>query len=97
MFLCYQGSQGLKAVTKAKLKYEPLELDPEDMLPYAQERPQVPSKNSKENLIILLLLLLKITIIIIAIYYYLRFSNIYILLLLLLILLLLLLTYLLTY
>jgi DNA polymerase epsilon subunit 1 len=36
-----QGSQGLKAVTKAKLKYNPLELDPEDMLPFAQEKPQV--------------------------------------------------------
>ncbi len=30
--LLSQGSQGLKAVTKAKLKYEPLELDPEDMV-----------------------------------------------------------------
>lgn len=36
-----QGSQGLKAVTKAKLKYNPLELDPEDMLPFASEKPQV--------------------------------------------------------
>jgi DNA polymerase epsilon subunit 1 len=36
-----QGSQGLKAVTKAKLKYNPLELDPEDMLPFASEQPQV--------------------------------------------------------
>jgi DNA polymerase epsilon subunit 1 len=34
-----QGSQGLKAVTKYKLKYDPKELDPEDMLPYASERP----------------------------------------------------------
>ena len=32
---------GLKAVTKAKLKYEPLELDPEDMMPFAHEKPQV--------------------------------------------------------
>lgn len=35
-----QGSQGLKAVTKYKLKYNPVELDPEDMLPFAVERPQ---------------------------------------------------------
>jgi len=35
-----QGSQGLKAVTKAKLKYDPVELDPEDMLPFASEKPQ---------------------------------------------------------
>ena len=27
------GSHGLKAVTKAKLKYDPVEVDPEDMLP----------------------------------------------------------------
>lgn len=36
-----QGSQGLKAVTRAKLKYNPLELDPELMTPYAQLHPQV--------------------------------------------------------
>jgi DNA polymerase epsilon subunit 1 len=36
-----QGSQGLKAVTKAKLKYNPQELDPEDMLPFAASKPQV--------------------------------------------------------
>ncbi|CAK7210323.1 DNA polymerase epsilon catalytic subunit [Sporothrix bragantina] len=35
-----QGSRGLKAVTVAKLGYDPDELDPELMLPYAQERPQ---------------------------------------------------------
>jgi DNA polymerase epsilon subunit 1 len=34
-----QGSQGLKAVTKYKLGYDPVEVDPEDMLPMAQERP----------------------------------------------------------
>lgn len=34
-----QGSHGLKAVTKAKLGYDPVELDPELMLPYARERP----------------------------------------------------------
>lgn len=35
-----QGSRGLKAVTTAKLGYDPDELDPELMLPYAAERPQ---------------------------------------------------------
>ncbi|KAF9181365.1 DNA polymerase epsilon catalytic subunit [Haplosporangium sp. Z 11] len=34
------GSQGLKSVTKEKLGYNPMELDPEDMTPYASERPQ---------------------------------------------------------
>jgi DNA polymerase epsilon subunit 1 len=36
-----QGSQGLKAVTKAKLGYDPLEIDPEDMVQSAMEKPQV--------------------------------------------------------
>ncbi|KAK4492254.1 hypothetical protein RD792_003057 [Penstemon davidsonii] len=36
-----QGSQGLKAVTKAKLGYDPLEVNPEDMVRYAKERPQM--------------------------------------------------------
>eukprot|EP00899_Mesostigma_viride_P020528 jgi/Mesvir1/28477/Mv15897-RA.2 len=36
-----QGSQGLKAVTKAKLGYDPHEVDPEDMLPFAREKPQL--------------------------------------------------------
>ncbi|KAI9823294.1 MAG: DNA polymerase epsilon catalytic subunit [Thelocarpon impressellum] len=35
-----QGSQGLKAVTVAKLGYDPDELDPELMTRYAAERPQ---------------------------------------------------------
>ncbi|KAI5296332.1 DNA polymerase epsilon catalytic subunit [Ascosphaera acerosa] len=35
-----QGSRGLKAVTTAKLGYDPDELDPEVMTPYASERPQ---------------------------------------------------------
>ena len=35
-----QGSRGLKAVTKYKLGYDPKEIDPEDMLPFARERPQ---------------------------------------------------------
>ncbi|KAF9999127.1 DNA polymerase epsilon catalytic subunit, partial [Modicella reniformis] len=34
------GSQGLKSVTKEKLGYNPLELDPEDMTRFASERPQ---------------------------------------------------------
>ena len=34
-----QGSQGLKAVTKYKLGYDPVEVDPEDMVRYARERP----------------------------------------------------------
>ena len=41
-----QGSQGLKAVTKAKLGYNPIELDPELMTPYAYEKPQVLSEYS---------------------------------------------------
>lgn len=36
-----QGSRGLKAVTTAKLGYDPDELDPELMTPYASEKPQV--------------------------------------------------------
>ncbi len=36
-----QGSRGLKAVTRKKLGYDPLELDPEDMLPFATEKPQL--------------------------------------------------------
>lgn len=34
-----QGAQGLKAVTKYKLGYDPVEVDPEDMVLFAQERP----------------------------------------------------------
>ena len=36
-----QGSQGLKAVTTVKLGYDPIELDPELMTPYAIEQPQI--------------------------------------------------------
>ena len=36
--------RGLKAVTKYKLGYDPVEISPEDMLPYARERPQVVDK-----------------------------------------------------
>ncbi|KAK2190703.1 hypothetical protein NP493_73g03008 [Ridgeia piscesae] len=35
------GSQNLKAVAKAKLRYDPVELDPEDMCRLANEQPQV--------------------------------------------------------
>ena len=35
-----QGSRGLKAVTKSKLGYDPVEVDPEDMVRYAAEKPQ---------------------------------------------------------
>ena len=35
-----QGSQGLKAVTKAKLKYNPVELDPELITVFAKSNPQ---------------------------------------------------------
>ncbi len=31
---------GLKAVTKAKLNYNPVELDPEEMVPLASKNPQ---------------------------------------------------------
>ncbi|XP_028400533.1 DNA polymerase epsilon catalytic subunit A-like [Dendronephthya gigantea] len=34
------GSQNLKAVTKAKLRYNPIELDPEEMCRMASEQPQ---------------------------------------------------------
>ncbi|KAI3659414.1 hypothetical protein MP638_000173 [Amoeboaphelidium occidentale] len=35
------GSQGLKSVTKYKLGYDPKELDPELMTPYAYEKPEI--------------------------------------------------------
>ena len=35
------GSQNLKAVAKAKLRYDPVELNPEDMCRMANEEPQV--------------------------------------------------------
>jgi DNA polymerase epsilon subunit 1 len=38
--LYLQGSRGLKAVTKYKLGYDPVEISPEDMLPKARESPQ---------------------------------------------------------
>lgn len=36
------GSHNLKAAAKAKLGYDPVELDPEDMCRMATEQPQVP-------------------------------------------------------
>lgn len=41
-----QGSQGLKSVTTAKLGYNPIEIDPELMTPYAREKPQVMAEYS---------------------------------------------------
>eukprot|EP00898_Chlorokybus_atmophyticus_P000434 jgi/Chlat1/1391/Chrsp12S02054 len=41
-----QGSQGLKAVTKAKLGYDPMEVHPENMMQYAKEKPQIMSSYS---------------------------------------------------
>ena len=35
------GSQGLKAAAKAKLRFDPVELDPEEMCKMAAEEPQV--------------------------------------------------------
>ena len=41
-----QGSQGLKAVTKCKLGYDPVEVDPEDMVRFAAEEPQMMAEYS---------------------------------------------------
>jgi DNA polymerase epsilon subunit 1 len=41
-----QGAQGLKAVTKYKLGYEPEDVDAEDMLPMAKENPKGMAKYS---------------------------------------------------
>lgn len=46
------GSQGLKAVAKAKLRYDPVELDPEDMCRMAAEQPQVNGYNFQVHLTI---------------------------------------------
>lgn len=37
------GSHNLKAAAKAKLSYDPVELDPEEMCRMATEEPQVPA------------------------------------------------------
>ncbi|PWZ39782.1 DNA polymerase epsilon catalytic subunit B [Zea mays] len=44
-----QGSQGLKAVTKAKLGYDPLEVNPEDMVRFAMEQPQTMASYSASD------------------------------------------------
>ncbi|GKB39369.1 DNA polymerase epsilon catalytic subunit A [Tanacetum coccineum] len=36
-----QGSHGVKVVTKAKLGYDPLEVNPEDIVRFAMEKPQM--------------------------------------------------------
>lgn len=41
------GSHSLKAVAKAKLRYNPVEIDPEDMCRLASEQPQVCCSNCK--------------------------------------------------
>ncbi|KAK9452621.1 hypothetical protein V1511DRAFT_507411 [Dipodascopsis uninucleata] len=41
-----QGSQGLKSVTRAKMGYDPIEIDPELMTKYASEQPQTLSEYS---------------------------------------------------
>lgn len=38
------GSHNLKAAAKAKLGYDPVELDPEEMCRMATEEPQVPKQ-----------------------------------------------------
>lgn len=45
------GSQGLKAVAKAKLRYDPIELDPEEMCRMAKEQPQTLSNYSVSDAI----------------------------------------------
>lgn len=54
-----QGSQGLKAVTTAKLGYNPTELDPELMTPYAYEQPQTLSEYSVSDAVATYYLYLK--------------------------------------
>lgn len=54
-----QGSQGLKAVTTAKLGYNPTELDPELMTPYAYEQPQILSEYSVSDAVATYYLYLK--------------------------------------
>ena len=43
------GSQGLKAAAKAKLKFDPVEVDPEEMCRMAAEQPQVLATYSGRN------------------------------------------------
>jgi hypothetical protein len=41
-----QGSQGLKAVTKAKLGYEPVEVDPENMVKVLHSTPSIETRSA---------------------------------------------------
>ena len=45
------GSQNLKAAAKAKLSYDPVELDPEEMCRMATEEPQVHCGSRERNLV----------------------------------------------
>lgn len=53
------GSQGLKAVAKAKLRYDPVEMDPEDMCKMAVEQPQVMANYSVSDAVATYYLYLK--------------------------------------
>ena len=54
-----QGSQGLKAVAKAKLGFDPLEIEPELMVQYARERPQMMASYSVSDAVATYYLYLK--------------------------------------
>jgi DNA polymerase epsilon subunit 1 len=54
-----QGSQGLKAVAKAKLGFDPLEIDPELMVEYALTRPQMMASYSVSDAVATYYLYLK--------------------------------------
>jgi DNA polymerase epsilon subunit 1 len=53
------GSHGLKAVTTSKLGYNPIELDPELMVQYAQEKPQALAQYSVSDAVATYYLYLK--------------------------------------
>lgn len=57
------GAHGLKAVTKNKLGYDPVEIDPEDMLRYAAEDPQYMSSYSVSDAVATYYLYMKYVII----------------------------------
>ena len=57
-----QGSQGLKAVTKYKLGYNPVEIDPEDMVPFAATRPQYMASYSVSDAVATYYLYMKVSI-----------------------------------
>ena len=54
-----QGSRGLKAVTRAKLKYEPIELDPEDMVECGQNQTQTLAEYSVSDAVATFFLYMK--------------------------------------